>query len=77
MRRIGDLMSDLGFNKDAPLEAQKAFIRHLVRAAGGTVGNPEPLKSGAIERPSVPGEQLSFDPEILGAPIHKKTSGIP
>jgi hypothetical protein len=33
MHRIGDLMKDLGFNKDAPEDTAKAFIRHLIGAA--------------------------------------------
>ena len=55
MRRVGEVMKDLGFNKDAPLETQKAFIRHLIRAANG---------SPPIQIPEDP--QLSFDPVILG-----------
>jgi hypothetical protein len=57
MRRIGDLMKDLGFNKDAPEETAKAFIRHLVEAA----------KVTEIQRKSRPvaqeTHQLSFDLE--------------
>lgn len=33
MRHIGELLKELGFNKDAPLETQKAFLKHLVKAA--------------------------------------------
>lgn len=33
MRQIGELLKELGFNKDAPLETQKAFLKHLVKAA--------------------------------------------
>lgn len=33
MRHVGDLLKELGFNKDAPLETQKAFLKHLVKAA--------------------------------------------
>lgn len=33
MRRIGDLMKDLGFNKSASEETARAFIQHLVQAA--------------------------------------------
>jgi hypothetical protein len=73
MRPIGDLMKDMGFNKDAPLETQKAFIRHLISAANAadnTRGVPprEPIAA----KPAEP-QQLSFDSEILGGPLLKKT----
>jgi hypothetical protein len=64
MRPIGDLMVEMGFNKDAPMETQKAFIRHLIRAA-----NVTPPPAPALPQKEV---QLSFDPEILG--IKKATS---
>ncbi len=55
MRRIGDLMKDLGFNKDAPQATAEAFVRHLVEAA----------KVSQIQRKSKPVEeepqQLSFE----------------
>jgi hypothetical protein len=70
MRRIGDLMKDLGFNKDAPIETQKAFIRHLIQAANGAPPIVEIPKQ--ILKPELPGEQLCFDAEILGGPFHKK-----
>lgn len=63
MRRIGDLFEELGFNPDAPIETQKAFVRHLTRAAAGQAAQkPSELKKTA--EPA--GQQLSFDPEILG-----------
>ncbi len=33
MRSLKDLMAELGFNKNAPEESQKAFIKHLISAA--------------------------------------------
>ena len=77
MRRIGDLMKDMGFNADAPIETQKAFIRHLIAQANGGVAAPsvadlpaaKPVPNGASNQPSKiePSEaQLSFDKEILG-----------
>ena len=33
MRPIGELLKELGFNKEAPLGTQKAFFRHLVQHA--------------------------------------------
>lgn len=68
MHKVGDLLKDLGFNKDAPLETQKAFLRHLIAKAAipkdaapapSFVATPTPAK---VEEPV----QLSFDPKILG-----------
>lgn len=73
MRRVGDLMKDLGFNKEAPLETQKAFIMHLIRAANGAAPITEIPKQN-LKHESV-GEQLSFAAEILGGPFHKKVPG--
>jgi hypothetical protein len=75
MRKVGDLMKELGFNKDAPVETQKAFIRHLVKAAEQSVPRqPAPAKEVA---PSTEPIQLSFDATALGVvpdePHPKKT----
>lgn len=35
MRKVGDLMKDLGFREDAPVETKEAFIKNLIRAAYG------------------------------------------
>lgn len=72
MRSIGDLMKEMGFNKDAPMETQKAFIRHLIRAANETSRTPAtPIE--AVSQP-VLAEQLSFDPEILGMSSKKQAA---
>ncbi|MGE0763206.1 MAG: hypothetical protein AB7N80_08010 [Bdellovibrionales bacterium] len=55
MRRIGDLMTDLGFNKDSDEDTQKAFIRHLVRAA-----NVSQFQRKTNKNSNEP-TQLSFD----------------
>ena len=70
MRKAGEILKELGFNKDAPLETQKAFFRHLVAKAeiprevntshlSATVSK----KSESVTDCST---QLSFDPTILG-----------
>lgn len=33
MKSIGELMKEIGFNKDAPYETQKAFIKQLINNA--------------------------------------------
>ena len=35
MKKVGDLMSDLGFNPKASTSAQEAFLKHLIKAAHG------------------------------------------
>lgn len=64
MRRIGDLMKDLGFDKNGSVETQKAFIKHLIQAA--QVSQID-RKSKKIETQSQP-EQLSFNFEEPEAP---------
>jgi hypothetical protein len=73
MRPIGELMKEMGFNKDAPLETQKAFIRHLIAAANGTAPAARPLPI-AEKIPVNTDPQLSFDPSILG--IQAKKSAV-
>ncbi|HMN67113.1 MAG TPA: hypothetical protein PKC28_01110 [Bdellovibrionales bacterium] len=75
MRRIGDLFKELGFNKDSSPEVQKAFVRHLIKAAAESrpVAPPTPIASSEPKKEA----QLSFDAEILGthplAPGRRKT----
>lgn len=61
MKSVGEILRELGFNPNAPLETQKAFLRHLVRTA---------------ESPKVPNDpvQMSFDPDILGVPVDQEIS---
>lgn len=35
MKRVGQLMQEMGFNKDAPDSVKEAFIKHLIRASEG------------------------------------------
>lgn len=62
MRRIGDLFKELGFNKDASVDVQKAFVRHLVKQADKTA-QPQTIPETKPEKPE---DQLSFDAEVLG-----------
>jgi hypothetical protein len=73
MRSIGELMKDMGFNKDAPVETQKAFIRHLIRAANETSRAPA-MPVAAQVKPATAEAQLSFDPAILGTQIKKSAT---
>ena len=35
MKKIDQLMSDLGFNKNGPDSVKEAFIKHLIKASSG------------------------------------------
>ena len=55
MKKIGEIMEELGFRKDAPEATKEAFIKYLIKASGG----PE------VEAPSdkKPEQLLLFEPE--------------
>ena len=55
MRRIGDVMKELGFNKESDEDTQKAFIRHLIKAANVSQFQ---RKSNKMQ---IEPQQLSFD----------------
>lgn len=72
MKRMGELMAEIGFNKDAPTSVKEAFIKHLIRAAEGvTVQTPServeverhPEKVHTLRREP---EQLSFFLDATG-----------
>lgn len=35
MKKVGDIMKEMGFNNNAPQSAKEAFIKHLIKAATG------------------------------------------
>ena len=35
MKKIGDLMKDMGFNPKSSVSVQEAFIKHLIKASEG------------------------------------------
>ena len=35
MKKVSELMQEMGFNKNAPVATQEAFIKHLIKAATG------------------------------------------
>ena len=61
MRKLGDLLKDLGFRPDASLDVQKAFVRHLMNHADRSAKTEPPPVQNVSKDP-----QLSFDSEILG-----------
>ncbi len=65
MKSVGDILRELGFNKDAPVETQKAFVRHLMKQAESV--RPTPIPETTAEKSVTDSNgQLSFDPKILG-----------
>lgn len=76
MKRMDQLMKELGFNKDAAEGSKEAFIKHLVKASLGvnvaTPGerreiekNPDRVRPLVKAKKTVP-EQLSFDLDATG-----------
>lgn len=67
MKKIGNLFKELGFKKEASLDVQRAFFKHLVQAADrSTYQNPSPISEQIKPRENTD-PQLSFDPEVLKA----------
>lgn len=66
MKKIGNLMQELGFNKNAPDSVKEAFIKHLIKSSTG-VSVPTPTEKREIaENPQrivqlKNPQQLSFD----------------
>jgi hypothetical protein len=67
VKRVGDIMKEMGFREDASDEAKKAFIRHLIQAATKSEvpslasKAPRPPAVKAAQAPEPREEQLSFD----------------
>jgi hypothetical protein len=61
MRKVGDLMKELGFREDGSDEVKKAFIKNLLRAAYGVeIQSSEKCQAPQTPKPARAGEQLSF-----------------
>lgn len=41
MKRLGELMQEMGFRPDASEETKKAFLKNLIRQAAGTTTLPQ------------------------------------
>lgn len=62
MKRIGQLMEEIGFRKDAPESVKKAFLEHLFQQASGVPVDQKNLSLPEKEQQhSVPPVQLAFD----------------
>lgn len=66
MKKIDQLMAELGFKKDAPQGVKEAFIKHLIKASTG-VNVMTPSEKKEMEQspekiiPMAVAQQLSFD----------------
>ena len=63
MKKIGDIMEEMGFKKDASHSVKEAFIKHLIKSATG-VEVKTPSEKLIEERESIKkemGAQMSFD----------------
>lgn len=66
MKKIGELMQEMGFNPEGSSETQKAFIKYLLRVAGQKsrplteLDEVEPDQWQVVKLQPLP-EQLSFN----------------
>ncbi len=70
MKKMGNLLADLGFKKESSVHTQRAFFKHLVRAATPPNVQNLDLFSELKKSPASPTEQaaqLAFDPHVLKA----------
>ncbi len=85
MKKIGDLMKEIGFNPQASDSVKEAFVKHLIKQATGLnvqtptekkiiAANPEKIfLFKAVEKYSLPA-QLTFDFDVTDNSKKKKTA---
>ncbi len=71
MKSIKEIMSELGFNADAPLDTQKAFFKNLVAAANATA----PFSQHKTQIIPTMVEKKASEP--TPAPIKKQKTPVP
>ena len=62
MKKIGDLMMEMGFNKNAPQSSKEAFLKHLIKTTTGVN-----YETQSDKKTNTKSEQLSFDFESATA----------
>lgn len=67
MKSVGEILKELGFNESASLGSQKAFFRHLVKAAQESVA-----KDSLVEADSKKEAQVSLKSNPLGGGEQRK-----
>lgn len=51
MKKIDQLMAELGFNKNAPDSVKEAFIKHLIKSSTGTIVTTPSERKEIAENP--------------------------
>ncbi len=64
MRKIADLLTEMGFTPGSNRNVQEAFVRHLIQHAKSV--SPQNSEQ-CSKQPNEKGQQLTFDPTVLGA----------
>jgi hypothetical protein len=83
MKKIGDLMQEMGFRKDAPDSVKEAFIKHLIKSATGVevqtpsekkAAQAEALQAKAVATPTHSAKKTSTEPAQLVFPFFQDQS---
>ena len=74
MKKVGDLMAELGFRAEGSDSVKRAFIENLVRAAGGEKVRPIPTRT-PLPKSAQKEEQLSFNFDAPPASVVKRPTG--
>ena len=75
MKKMGDLMKELGFNADASDSAKEAFLKHLIKSATGQIVQTPSEKKMIAENPQkiIPfPQQLNFEFDEIHKQINVK-----
>ncbi len=65
MKKIGDIMQEMGFRKDAPDSVKEAFIKHLIKNAYGVeVQTPSEKRSAQTQSKTDENNVLSPEAKI-------------
>ena len=84
MKKMGELMKDMGFNSKSSTSAQEAFIKYLIKAAHGVdvmtpsekkIIQDNPQKIVSLKSLAPPNQQLAFDFESESAINQNKKTG--
>lgn len=78
MKKISDLMKELGFNPNAPQQTGEAFVKHLIKASEG-INTATPTEKMTIQASKNvhslgANQQLTFD-DFLNQNKDKKAVG--
>ncbi len=63
MKKVGQLMEEMGFNKEASTGSKEAFLKHLMKAAAG-VQVTTPTEQKEIIQNKIPRISASAEKEI-------------